>query len=63
MRNVHFHVGGDVVLQIRRMHGMMHGRDGIVDFDDPTSFTTFVSSADVALSGTAGGPMGARKRR
>jgi hypothetical protein len=51
MRNVNFHVGGDVVMQVRRLNGLMVGRAGVVDFDDPTSFTTWVSTADVALDG------------
>jgi hypothetical protein len=51
MRNVNFHVGGDVVMQVRRLTGLMKGVKGVVDFDDPSSFTTWVSAADVALDG------------
>jgi len=50
MRNVNFHVGGDVVLRIRSLHGLMRGRDGVVNFDDGTSFTTWVNTAEVGLS-------------
>ncbi|MEX2154591.1 MAG: hypothetical protein WD825_14715 [Gemmatimonadaceae bacterium] len=50
MRNVHFHVGGDVVLRIRNLHGLMRGRDGVVDFDDGTSFTTWVNTAEVGMA-------------
>jgi hypothetical protein len=49
MRNVNFHLGGDVVMRIRRLQGVMRGRDGVVDFDDSKSFTTYVSSAQVGL--------------
>jgi hypothetical protein len=51
MRNVDFHLGGDVVMRIRHLHGIMRGRDGIVNFDDDRSFTTWVTSAEAALSG------------
>ena len=51
MRNVDFHVGGDVVLHVRHLEGLMRGRDGIVDFDDGKSFTTWVSSAEAGLTG------------
>jgi len=50
MRNVDFHVGGDVVMHVRRLAGVMRGRDGVVDFDNSRSFVTYVSSAEVALS-------------
>jgi len=50
MRNVDFHVGGDIVLHVRRLAGVMRGRDGVVNFDDSRSFTTYVSSAEAALS-------------
>src|SRR5204862_4152822 len=50
MRNVDFHVGGDVVLHVRRLVAVMRGRDGVVNFDDSRSFTTFVSSAEAALT-------------
>jgi hypothetical protein len=49
MRNVNFHVGGDVVLRIRRLNGVMRGRGGVVDFDDSRSFVTWVNNAEVAL--------------
>src|SRR5437870_1403740 len=51
MRNVNFHVGGDVILHVRHLQGLMRGRDGIVDFDDGKSFTTWVSSAEAGLTG------------
>ena len=50
MRNVDFRVGGDIVLHIRRMNGMMRGRGGVVDFDDKTSFATWISRAEVGLT-------------
>jgi hypothetical protein len=49
MRNVNFHLGGDVIMHVRHLEGLMRGRDGVVDFDDSRSFTTWVSSADVGL--------------
>jgi len=49
MHNVNFHLGGDVVMRIRHLQGVMRGRDGIVDFDDSRSFTTWVGSAEAAL--------------
>ena len=51
MRNVDFHVGKDVVLRIRRLRGRMHGRNGVVDFDDISSYVVDVSSAEVGLTG------------
>jgi hypothetical protein len=51
MRNVNFHLGGDVVMRIRHLQGLIRGRDGVVDFDDSRSFTTYVSSAEVGLGG------------
>ena len=52
MRNVDFHVGKDVVLHIHRLRGRMHGRNGVVDFDDISSYIVDVSSAEVGLTGT-----------
>ena len=49
MRNVNFHLGGDVVMRIRRLEGAMHGKAGVVDFDDGRSFITYVSTAETAL--------------
>jgi hypothetical protein len=49
MRNVDFHFGGDVVMHIRDLRGVMRGRAGIVDFDDSRSFVTWVSAATVSL--------------
>jgi hypothetical protein len=49
MRNVNFHLDGDVVMRIRHLQGVMRGRDGVVDFDDSRSFTTWVGSAEVGL--------------
>ncbi len=51
MRNVDFHVGDDVVLHIRRLSGFMRGRNGVVDFDDVSSYTVDVSAAEVGLAG------------
>lgn len=51
MRNVDFHVGQDVVLHVRRLHGRMHGRNGVVDFDDISSYDVEVSSGEVGLAG------------
>ena len=51
MRNVDFHVGKDVVLHIRRLRGQMHGRNGVVDFDDISSYEVAVASAEVGLAG------------
>jgi hypothetical protein len=50
MRNVDFHVGGDIVLHVRRLEGVMRGRNGVVDFDNSRSFITYVSAAEVALT-------------
>lgn len=53
MRHVDFHVADGVVLRIRRLDGEMHGiRDGVVSFDDPTSYETEIRSAEVALRGS-----------
>ena len=51
MRNVDFHVGDGVVLHIRRLRGLMRGRNGVVDFDDVSSYTVEVSAAEVGLAG------------
>ena len=51
MRNVDFRVADGIVLHIHRLDGEMRGRDGVVDFDDPTSYVTTVLSAEVALRG------------
>ena len=51
MRNVDFHVGDDVVLHIRRLRGQMRGRNGVVDFDDISSYDVEVSSGEVGLTG------------
>ena len=53
MRNVDFHLGGDIVMRISRLEGLMRGKDGVVNFDDGRSFTTWVSSADAAMDGEA----------
>ena len=52
MRNVDFHVGDGVVLHIRRLRGQMLGRNGVVDFDDISSYVVEVASAEVRLTGT-----------
>ena len=51
MRNVDFHVADGVVLHIRRLRGLMRGQNGIVDFDDVSSYTVEVSTAEVGLAG------------
>lgn len=51
MHNVDFRVADDIVLHIHRLDGDMHGRAGVVDFDDPTSYVTTVRSAEVSLRG------------
>jgi hypothetical protein len=51
MRNVDFHVGKDVILHIRRLRGLMHGRNGVVDFDDISSYVVELSSAEVGMTG------------
>ncbi|HSQ30511.1 MAG TPA: hypothetical protein VLN49_11710 [Gemmatimonadaceae bacterium] len=51
MRNIDFHVGDGVVLHIRRLRGFMRGRNGVVDFDDVSSYTVDVSAAEVGLAG------------
>jgi hypothetical protein len=49
MRNVDFHLGGDVVMHIRELHGVMRGRAGVVDFDNSRSFVTWITSATASL--------------
>lgn len=52
MRNVDFHMEGDIMLRIHRMRGEMHPlKNGVVDFDDPLSYLTDVSSAEVGMTG------------
>lgn len=51
MRNVDFHIADGIVLRIRRLTGQMHGRGGVIDFDDVDSYSTDVSSAEVGLTG------------
>jgi hypothetical protein len=51
MRNVDFHIADGIVLRIRRLTGQMHGRGGIIDFDDVDSYVTDVSSAEVGMTG------------
>ena len=51
--NVDFHTGNGVVLRIRRLTGEMRSlKNGIVDFDDITSYAIDVSSAEVGMTGT-----------
>ena len=53
MRNVDFHVAEGVVLHIHRLDGEMHGtKDGVVNFDDASSYVTDIRSAEVALRGS-----------
>jgi hypothetical protein len=50
--NVDFHTGNGVVLRIRRLTGEMRSlKNGIVDFDDITSYAIDVSSAEVGMTG------------
>ena len=52
MRNVDFHAAEGVVLRVRRLAGEMHAtKNGIVDFDDITSYVIDVSSAEVGMTG------------
>jgi len=51
MRNVDFHIVEGIVLHIRRLEGVMHGRGGVIDFDDIYSYTTDVEAAEVGLTG------------
>lgn len=51
MRNVDFRVGDGVVLHVRRLRGQMQGKNGIVNFDDVSSYVVEVSSAEVGLTG------------
>lgn len=52
MRAVDFHVADGLVLHIHRLDGEMRGiHDGVVNFDDPTSYVTTLLSAEVALRG------------
>lgn len=53
MRNVDFHLGGDVVMRVADLSGVMRGHDGIVDFDNSGSFVTWVRAADVSLDARA----------
>ena len=38
MRNVDFHIAEGIVLRIRQLVGQMHGRGGVIDFDDVSSY-------------------------
>lgn len=50
--NVDFHTGDGVVLRIRRLTGEMRAlKNGIVDFDDITSYVIDVRGAEVAMTG------------
>ncbi|MEO7963050.1 MAG: hypothetical protein ABIT38_03975 [Gemmatimonadaceae bacterium] len=52
MRNVDFWVGEGVVLHIHRLRGSMRSHsDGPVLFDDPSSFTIRLVSAEVGMTG------------
>jgi hypothetical protein len=51
MRNVAFRVGNGVKLRIHYMAGTMKGKDGVVDFDDGTSFVTRIDTGEVGLTG------------
>lgn len=53
MRNVDFHLGGDVVLRVGHLDGLMRGSSSVVDFDDSRSFVTWVSGAEASLDGEA----------
>lgn len=53
MRNVDFHIDGDIVLRIRRLDGEMLSRTpgAPVLFDDKTAFTLALDTAEVGLTG------------
>lgn len=51
MRNVDFHIAEGIVLHIRRLVGQMHGKGGIIDFDDVNSYVTDVTRAEVGMGG------------
>lgn len=51
MRNVDFRVGEGVVLHIHHLRGTMRSHDqGPLVFDDPTSFTIRIASAEVGMT-------------
>ena len=52
MRNVDFHIDQGIVLRIRHLLGQMHGRGGVVDFDNVSSYTMDVESAVVGMRGS-----------
>lgn len=50
MRNVDFHIGPGVALHIRRLRGEMHSlKNGVVDFDDSSSYALDVATAEVGM--------------
>lgn len=51
MRNVNFHIAEGIVLRIRQLAGQMHGRGGIIDFDNVDSYSIDVSTAEVGMTG------------
>ena len=52
MRNVGFRVADGIVLRIHRLDGVMRGtKNGIVDFDDKSSYVTEIVSGEVGLTG------------
>jgi hypothetical protein len=51
MRNVDFRVGDGVVLRIRSLEGALRGAQGVVDFDDRTSYRLAIDTAEVGLTG------------
>ena len=52
MRNVDFRIGHGVVLHIRHLRGSMRSHaGGPLVFDDPTSFTIRLASAEVGMAG------------
>lgn len=52
MRNVDFHIAEGVVLRIHRVDGAMRStKNGVVDFDDKTSYVTEIASGEIGLTG------------
>jgi hypothetical protein len=53
MQNVDFHSAEGVVLRIRRLVGEMNSvKEGVVDFDDVSSYVIDVKSAEVGMTGS-----------
>src|SRR4051812_3897161 len=50
MRNVTYHFTGSIVVQIRRLYGRLLPKNDLPVFDDKTSFTLGIESAEIAMS-------------